>query len=327
MKKRFIHITSVLALFCGTAMAQDTPTPVTTTTTTTTEVGGPVAGGEVLKSKRGASILPEAGDWSIGISATGTLRYFGNAFSGATATNNAAVGAFDYTNNPGGSGGNAWSNNVLPTLFLKKFIDSKTAYRMRLSVNVSRASQAYDVVKDQVTPDVNYPLYVQDVLNTNNAGFLLALGKEMRRGSHRIQGVYGAEVVVSFLASGNNYTYGNSFSSDFNNPTTAFTPAVGNPAGTGQRAISRSNGNLFFIGARAFIGAEYFFAPKMSIGGEFGYTLGYSTQGNGTITTERYDAATNTVVDVNKQINNNASRFVGLSPDNLGGSINLLMYF
>ena len=55
-------------------------------------------------------------------------------------------------------------------------------------------------------------------------------------------------------------------------------PPIQGATGSG-RIVERKNGVTLSIGARVFAGAEYFFLPKMSIGGEFGYGLGISQGG------------------------------------------------
>ena len=56
-----------------------------------------------------------------------------------------------------------------------------------------------------------------------------------------------------------------------------------------SRITSTSNGMGFGLGVLAFVGAEYFFAPKFSISGEFTYGLTLNTQGDGESTTESWD--------------------------------------
>jgi hypothetical protein len=41
------------------------------------------------------------------------------------------------------------------------------------------------------------------------------------------------------------------------------------------RALKRKTNGRIGVGVRAFIGVEYFVAPKVSIGGEFGWGVGY----------------------------------------------------
>jgi hypothetical protein len=52
------------------------------------------------------------------------------------------------------------------------------------------------------------------------------------------------------------------------------------------RVTERKQGVAISVGARVFIGAEYFFLPKMSVGGEFGWGVGVSTSGRSETTLE-----------------------------------------
>jgi hypothetical protein len=74
----------------------------------------------------------------------------------------------------------------------------------------------------------------------NKTSLVAGLGKEWRRGSTRLQGFYGVDGLLSF----------NRESTD----------------GDENKAKSR-----FGIGARGFLGCEYFIIPKISIGLEYGY--------------------------------------------------------
>jgi len=304
MKKTITYIALGFILSSGVAVAQDSTSTEGSTSSSS------------LKSKRGFEILPQAGDWAIGLSASGSLYYVGNLFNGSD--DNEADDIFDYSNSPRIL--NNFSDGM--NFFGKKFIDANNAYRVRLNVLTASDSYSYSVLKDEVTPDVNYPSYVEDVVKYSRSGFTLGLGKEKRRGSHRIQGVYGAEALLGLYSYKQSYDYGNDLNLDFPIASTA----IGSYK-FGVRLIESKSGSTFFIGARGFIGAEYFFAPKMSIGGEFGYTLGYATEGKGLSTYERYDALTNSVVEVKRKEYSGVQKYVGLSPDNLNAAVNLFLYF
>jgi len=305
MKKTFAYIALGLFLSGGIAVAQDS------TSTSSSE-----SSSLSLKSKRGYEILPQAGDWAIGVSAYGSLYYAGNLFNGTDG--NDADDIFDYAQSPELISN--FSNGA--NFFGKKFITANSAYRVRFNVVANSTSNTYSVLKDEVTPDVNYPSYVEDVTKSSTSGFTLGLGKEMRRGTHRIQGVYGAEAMLGYYSSKYSVDYGNDLNLDFPQASTAF-----GSYNFGERLLESKNGSMFFVGARGFIGAEYFFAPKMSIGGEFGYTLGYANQGKSTELYERYDALTNSVVEVKREDTWGAPKFVGLTPENLNASVNLLLHF
>lgn len=128
-----------------------------------------------MTSKNGATILPEEGDWSIGIGATSTLNYVGNLLNGTS--NNSSM-AFDW-NNP---------NKVITA---KLMVDPHTAYRAGVRLGFGSKT---DAVVASADGDVN---------ETKASGFDLTLsaGIQKYRGKGRVQGIYGAEAF--FNLSGN----------------------------------------------------------------------------------------------------------------------------
>ena len=136
---------------------------------------------------------------------------------------------------------------------------------------------------------------------------------------------------MGFANSKTTYQYGNPFTSDFNAPIThdfGNNIAGGTPAAAGSRVIENKDGASLLAGVRGFVGVEYFFAPKISIGGEFGYTFGFQTQQRSLITTQAWDeqAGVTRETKTDKYLNNGLTS-LGVGLDNLNGSINLLFYF
>ncbi len=85
----------------------------------------------------------------------------------------------------------------------------------------------------------------------------------------------------------------------------------------------------FGIGVRGFVGVEYFFAPKISIGGEFGWGINFLSTAKGSSETEVWDGTgvktTETESAGDSQFHVDTDNLAGV--DNLDGSINLLFYF
>ena len=50
--------------------------------------------------------------------------------------------------------------------------------------------------------------------------------------------------------------------------------------------MESKSGRSFGVGLRAFVGCEFFIAPKISLGAEFGWGLGFQTMGASVTTTE-----------------------------------------
>lgn len=235
-----------------------------------------------LTSKKGEPILPEEGDWSIGIDATPFLNYAGNFFG----KQNANVAP-------------TWDNYGLKQSIVgKKFKDATTAYRGILRIGISNNSYKANIAAPQAstaTPP-SFPTQtslVEDKLKRSSSTVAIGVGIEKRRGKTRLQGFYGADVFVWYSSSKDKYTYGNGLTQGTADPnvdpvanstnwsaTTGYAntgAAIANYNGvTGFRMTSSKPGGQIGVGVRAFIGAEYFILPKISIGGEFGWGLGFA---------------------------------------------------
>lgn len=259
-----------------------------------------------FKSKRGVTIFPEKGEWALGISANPILQYVGNAFSGATSTNQApTVVSPTFAQNLSGGQGNS--------IYLKYMKTESTAYRMRVAFNVSSNKTGTPVILANNGTQGIVPSYGENTITSGQTSVMLGLGMEKRRGKDRVKGVYGAEGLLGFSTSKTNYRYAEPLDN-----ATVF------PNGRPQSVFS---GNSIFAGVRGFVGVEYFFAPKISIGGEVGYTAGISLTGRGTQTNLYFDAA-NPGAPVEGTIRTNTYvGYVGLGVDSFNASVNLHFYF
>ena len=222
-----------------------------------------------LTSKKGEPILPEAGDWAIGIDASPFLNYAGNFF-GKTATNKAPRFNFLNTDSSGAS---------IMQIVGKYFVDESTAYRggVRLGFGSTKTTTLVQQV-GQSDPNVT----VENTVKNSGNGIYLSAGLEKRKGKTRLQGYYGGELGIGLSGSKTTNTYGNALTST-------------NQNGGAPRTLSVKQGSTFMLGIRGFIGVEYFVLPKISLGGEFGWGLGLSSTGQGEKTTEQWDTGTNAV--------------------------------
>jgi hypothetical protein len=214
-----------------------------------------------LTSKKGEAYLPEAGDWSIGFNADRLTEYAGNMFNGGT---NTALT----------SGG--WMNgSVGQEIRFKMFKDEKTAYRLRARIGMSSTSSdvlgKYDNDADATTEDQDY---IVNTKTSSGFNFILGAGLEKRRGNTRIQGYYGGEVMFGLLGGGTTTTDDGRVLSD------NYAPAA--------RTAEVKNGNTFTLGLQGFIGVEWFFAPKVSVGAEYTWGLAMNSTGEGETTTEQW---------------------------------------
>jgi hypothetical protein len=87
-------------------------------------------------------------------------------------------------------------------------------------------------------------------------------------------------------------------------------------------------GGTFGLGVRGFVGVEYFFAPKISIGGELGWGISYMSTGEGEETYEFYDVSSTGNPFINSSTNKTGGRSAfNFGVDNISGAINLFFYF
>ena len=265
------------------------------------------ASAQELTSKKGFPILPEAGDWSLSFDAVPFLDY-----------------AFDKTRfmsaTPATSAAGALNYNVANTIVGKYMKDANTAYRGIVRVGFNRTSIDNYVSKDGSTTGEE----VVDNSATTTSNITLGAGMQWYRGKGRLRGYYGAEALLG-IASGpsTTITYGNAYSTTNPTPTSTTSFITGTSSPAGSRFTETKSGMGFNIGARGFVGAEYFFAPKMSIGAEFGWGLGLNSVSDGEAKSDTWNGTA---------VQSNTSKLGGISGfnmdvDNAGGSINLAIYF
>lgn len=255
-----------------------------------------------LKNKQGETILPETGDWAIGIDAAPALIYFGNMF------NNSAANTINWN-----------FTNGNQQIFGKYFTSETEAYRIGL-----RLGFVSTTLKNTVGNDTDPAKFLEDKRTENNMNFMLSLGKEFRRGHGRLQGFYGADVYLMLGSTSRSFTYGNAFATTNTAPTFTddwnfFTTA------TGTRSLKEKDGAMFGFGVRGFIGAEYFVLPKLSIGGEFGWGLGLNTQGKGKATIESWDFVAGSSKET--EVETFSGSQFGIDTDNFGGAIKVMFHF
>tara|TARA_Y100000589_G_scaffold205004_1_gene193414 strand:+ start:21438 stop:22295 length:858 start_codon:yes stop_codon:yes gene_type:complete len=264
--------------------------------------------GAELTSKKGETILPEAGDYAIGFNAAPFLNYAGNLFSSAGNTAPTA-------------------NFATPDFSIigKYFVDAQTAYRGR--VRIGFGSSTNKVLTDTsliANGGVGRPedqgSYIEDVYKSSYKQITLGAGLEKRKGNTRIQGYYGGEFLISFGGSSAKNTYG----LEMNDNTTQYSNV-----GT-SRTLSVTGGNMFGLGLRGFIGAEIFVFPKLSISAEYGWGLMMSTTGETVTKTENWQLASSTATSpslVETETKTGGSSAFGIDTDNNGGQLNIIFHF
>ena len=233
-----------------------------------------------LMSKKGESMLPEAGDYAIGFDAAPFLNYVGNFLnSGATSPTADFMTGYD------------------AAITGKYFKDAQNAYRgaVRIGLGSNTDTEANG-----------------DEMKSSFNAVYLGAGMEKRRGTTRIQGVYGAQAGISLG--------GSSRTTDFDEALSATNP--GDPIG---RVTEDKGGSSFGIGVGAFAGVEVFIFPKTSIGFEYGWGLAFNSTGAGETTTETWNIVDD-VLDTETTDTGSSSSF-GIDTNNGGGALNLIFHF
>jgi hypothetical protein len=224
-----------------------------------------------LTAKNGTEILPEAGDYAIGVDATSFLSYFGNMANGNTG--NSPFG-WNYTN----------SGNMITG---KMFASETMAYRGMIRLGFGSNSWTNPLVDDAST---STPVgMTEDEMKTSWNYIGLGGGMEWRRGKGRLQGYWGGMLMISMSGGKSTYSYGNAFSTTNTAPTTTIDFSTGATSNMASRVTDMKNGSTMMFGLRGFAGAEFFVLPKVSVGGEFGWGLGFSKTGAGEVTTESWN--------------------------------------
>ncbi len=260
-----------------------------------------------MMSKRGTPILPESGDWSIGFDVVPIVKSFGNMF-----------------NNTGYSANSLFQEQQ--TLVGKLMMDENTALRVKLRIGTG--STKIENLVDQDGSTATPTPTVVDSWKASGTAFKVGAGLQKYRGKGRLKGYYGAELGIMLESGKHTYEYGNAFSTTNTAPTTTdwtyqLPDGTYSSAAASGRVTEEKDGSTFGFYLRGFIGAEYFFAPKMSIGAEYGWGLDMSSTGQGEVTGEGWNG---TGVTTSTMKTGKTSNFF-LDVDNAGGAIVLSLYF
>jgi hypothetical protein len=243
MKKRVLLIATVFA--ASTTFAQD------------------------LTSRKGETILPEANDWAISFDAAPFLDYAGGFLGG-----NSSSPSGNYIS------GMPWHIRG------KMFKDDKTAYRAGLRLafgSMTQTSMIGDATATVAPTFPALPTLKEDQYKAGATDIVLSAGLEMRRGTTRLQGYYGGEFFFSMSSTKDSYTYGNTLAASGTvvtvngGTTTNFGANIGTDTYGNAARITEEKSSTIGFGLRGFIGAEYFIMPKISIGLEYGWGLGLSS--------------------------------------------------
>ena len=214
-----------------------------------------------LVNKQGVYILPEQGDFALGIDALPILNLFGGR------------GNFDQYQ-----------------IYGKYFLGDNSALRVKLRVGVNNDADKYAVQNDQAVyaNPLDVDATVIDVHNYSNNNVNLSIGYEMRRGHGRVQGFFGGELNLGLSTGKEKFEYANPITELNPTPSSYYWWAYDN-----TRPTEYKHGNTYSAGLGLFVGAEYFIAPKLSIGAELSLAFMFYKEDMGEITQEFWNTTNN----------------------------------
>jgi hypothetical protein len=221
-------------------------------------------------------ILPTRGDIGLGLGLSPFLQYFGQLFT---------------PDNPAPTFNNATGLE----LSARYFLSPTTAIRGRLRLGYNSTTTGFQAIDVADSSRLNY---VEDEMRHRFTNIVIGGGIEKRRGYGRLQGLYGGELLIGFEEAKSTFEYGNALTGpDAVTASTNFGTTLGpsrfiTSLGYEGRVTEYRQAPLIRFGIAGFLGAEYFFAPKLSIGGEFGWSIFLASGGGITSQGEAWNSST-----------------------------------
>lgn len=200
-------------------------------------------------------LLPEAGDIALGTDAIPYINFLGNCFN-------------DTQNNE--------LNLDSTTVHLRYYLTDNSALRFNIALKNSTNTLNYYVQDDAaVADDPLSQAVVEDRKKNKSRGVNIQFGYMKMRNIGRMMGYVGAQLEYGFSRDITEFEYGNSITVVNQSPTTQW-------GSDSERNTYTDSGIKHSVAAGGFIGAEYYFLPKICIGGEFciNYRRTWNTQSN-----------------------------------------------
>ncbi len=254
--------------------------------------------------KKGQDIMPIAGEWGIGINASSLI--------------NNVLGTF-------GDGPNATGSSYFVNggVYGKYFLTNSSAIRAGFNLFAQNDADRVTVSNDNAT--LTHPdSVVFDISHFYQNDYNFTVGYEMRQGKSRFRAVYGGNMNFGLSYQRNVYEYANEMGEANTRPSIN----VGAYRNNNERIINdQSTGNIT-LGVRGFLGVEYFFAPKVCVGTEFGLLASKTWSRDIVETLEYWDVTDNELKTKEDRRSINAGRRdFTLSTDNFNNSLYLMIFF
>ncbi|GHT32507.1 hypothetical protein FACS189434_04400 [Bacteroidia bacterium] len=265
--------------------------------------------------------MPQQGDIALGISANPLLNYVGNLFNG---TQNNSLNGF------GGEPIRDWNLNFQPQYSIQGKYQLLDNVAIRANIGFSGYTDKYEsYVQDDkaVALDPLSEDKVVDVEKYKRSSASFAIGAEYQKRYRKIQAYAGASLLYAFGKISAGYTYGNAITDINQIPSIAsgYYPSVGYlPAARALEVYEDEHTNAF--GIVGHIGVEWFFAPKISVGGELNVSFIHAWGAQRYTKYEGWNPATQKVEEYTNTTSPGSS-YNSYGTDNLGGNIFVNFYF
>ena len=276
-----------------------TPDPVAAPALTQAAAPAPQA---AEKSVWGTKNNNRKGTWALGFNAVPVLNFGLNMVNVFANTGQDANGLL------------ASPTGLDQTLFVRYYLRDNIALRgsLRLVASDTTTINYYEDPRDVVDPEVDAGdrTEVSDTSTTSTSNVIAGGGAEWRHSFGRFEGFMGAEGFLGFGGSKTTTEYGWKFSDRGANA----------PEQQAGRTLTNDGGTSVGLGARGFVGVEYFVLPELSISAEYGLGASYSISPNGVIVTETWETSTNDDGDVTgeavtREAKTDASQVIALTND------------
>lgn len=256
--------------------------------------------------------LPKKGDWAVGFDVTPVIKLIGG------------INVADVK-----LGGVPWiqdnMTNLMPELSVnaKYMLTDKIGLKANVGLLLRSQTQAEYAV-DDAAHALN-PMSedkVEDMMKTFNSGITIMVGGEYRVGKKRVQGVFGAGLLLAMQNTTTTYKYGNAMTPLNQNPSVGLTGYTYN----GGRKLSENGNPYYYTGLIGSMGVEWFVAPKISLGAQVDLSAYAIFKSKRYVDSERFDTATGSVVN-RTDLNEPGSVDFHIGTDSISGSINMVFYF
>lgn len=257
----------------------------------------------ILRSKKGIPILPAKNDWAIGADVLPFLQLIGNIF-------------YNVPDNE--------TNVIYQTIYSRFMISDNTAIRANFSISNSQTYERVYIQDDAaVFMDPLSRDQTEDSKKTSLSSYGIDLGIMKFRGYGRLKGFYGLHAGYSLYREGYFYSYGNPITSINNTPSSGFGYTA-----EGARMLEKDLGIVNAISGGLIAGIEYYFLPKICIGGEITLSALYAWQSQGNSKYEWWNGYMTEVYDIAEvPPGTNKISFYTQRPANFTTSLYLMFYF